>query len=124
MCRVRSDGCVEVNEEWGFAGEVFLRLAVEGALVLRPDDAGPIIASLTATLAEVTARCDAGLREQATAELPKYIEALRIASSGTEFAQHVGDVGLHGEQRQAELQSDVRARLAVGQQCGDASFDR
>jgi len=99
-----------------FAGDLFLRLATEGWLVLPPEQAESIIADLERTLAEVRALLrkaelsralrDAGAGgvdlepdverlivecafagqiaadrwEQALVELPKYIQAFRIAA--------------------------------------------
>ncbi|RKT55343.1 hypothetical protein [Saccharothrix australiensis] len=96
-----------------FAGDVLLRLAREGWLVVPPDQASRVIADLEWTLKVVRARvrraelsrrlrdvvdCDvdpavdrlvvdaafagqvaSGTWEQALVELPKYIEAFRIA---------------------------------------------
>lgn len=59
-----------------FAGDLFLRLARTGALVLEPGHADRLIADLTATLTVVRARSEP---EPALEELPKYIEAFRIA---------------------------------------------
>jgi hypothetical protein len=59
-----------------FAGDLFLRLARTGALVLEPGHADRLIADLTATLTVVRARREP---EQALEELPKYIEAFQIA---------------------------------------------
>lgn len=98
----------------GFAGDLFLRLATEGWLVVAPEQAEPIIADLERTLAEVRARLRkadlsttlweaagndvdpdvdrlivecafagqiaAERWEQALVELPKYIQAFRIAA--------------------------------------------
>lgn len=61
-----------------FAGDLFLRLARTGALVLEPGHADRLIADLTATLSVVRARREP---EQALVELPKYIEAFRIAKA-------------------------------------------
>lgn len=62
-----------------FAGDLFLRLARTGALVLEPGHADRLIADLTATLTVVRARREP---EQALEELPKYIEAFRISKTG------------------------------------------
>lgn len=102
------------SDDVGFAGDLFVRLAHEGWLVISPEQAGPVIADLERTLAEVRMRLrqaelsatllgnvgadvppdvdrlivdcafagqiSADRWEQALVELPKYIEALRIAA--------------------------------------------
>lgn len=69
-----------------FAGDLFLRLARTGALVLEPGQADRLIADLTATLAVVRARREP---EQALEELPKYIEAFRISKTGRPPNDHL-----------------------------------
>jgi hypothetical protein len=96
----------------GFAGDLFLRLARAGWLVITPEQAVPVIADLERTLDEVRARLRkaelsvtlletadvspdvdrlivecafagqiaADRWEQAIVELPKYIQAFRIAA--------------------------------------------
>ena len=71
-----------------FAGDLFLRLARTGALVLEPGHADRLIADLNATLTVVRGRSEP---EQALEELPKYIEAFRIAGR-----PHVPDDRLPG----------------------------
>lgn len=78
----------------GFAGDLFLRLAAEGRLVLDPGVADETIAALERTLHEVRTRlqilgsaCNPGQEttgrlEEAAIELPKYIDALRRARGG------------------------------------------
>jgi hypothetical protein len=74
-----------------FAGDLLLRLAAEGRLVLRPDVADQTISSLQDTLSQVhdrlrmlanTRTSDSATKAwftQAAHELPKYIEAVRRA---------------------------------------------
>lgn len=89
-----------------FAGDLLLRLAVEGWLVISREEAERVVAELESTLAQVRARLRPSARpaghlpsdvdtpsvdsafagqiaadrwEQALVELPKYIQALRIA---------------------------------------------
>jgi hypothetical protein len=94
-----------------FAGDLFLRLAGEGWLVVPPDQAAPVIAELEDTLAAVrvllrkaelsrrlrgaevdpdvdklilecafAGQVSADRWEQALVELPKYIQAFRMAA--------------------------------------------
>jgi hypothetical protein len=114
---MRSDDDAELDPRRpveGFAGDLFLRLAGEGWLVVTPEQAAPVIADLERTLAEVRTRLRkaelsmtlleaAGTNadpdvdrlivecafagqiaadrwEQAIVELPKYIEAFRLAA--------------------------------------------
>lgn len=101
-----------------FAGDLFLRLAHEGWLVVSPEQADRVIAELEGTLAEVRSRLRkaelsrklrdvagpdvapdvdrlmvdsafagqiaAARWEQALVELPKYIQAFRIARAADE----------------------------------------
>jgi hypothetical protein len=70
-----------------FAGDLFLRLAVEGRLVVEAEAADQTIAGLEHTLEVVRARLqvarehcfDCRRLDLAVSELPKYIEALRRA---------------------------------------------
>lgn len=112
---MRSDGDARRATGERFAGDLFLRLAHEGWLVVPPDQADRIIAELERTLeavrsslrrvelsrrlrdaaGEVAPEVDrlvvdaafagqvaAGNWEQALVELPKYIQAFRIAAAG------------------------------------------
>jgi hypothetical protein len=106
-----------------FAGELLLTLAREGRLVLEPDQADEVVASLEHTLSVVRARLrllriqqrlprqrvsglpealarevvdvafaellTPGRLEQAHAELPKYIEAMRCAAGQTPQSRDV-----------------------------------
>jgi hypothetical protein len=97
------------DQSSGYAGDLFLRLAVDGRLRMDPDQAGRVIADLERTLSVVRARlrlieawrlapvdaeCAGGTMdavfqeqmcpgqlEEAAIELPKYVEALRRAHS-------------------------------------------
>ncbi|GAA3838602.1 hypothetical protein GCM10022243_01360 [Saccharothrix violaceirubra] len=65
-----------------FMGDLLLCAALEGRLVMSRAQADPVIADLRHTLADLRDRAEPldDTWAQALVELPKYIEALRIAA--------------------------------------------